>query len=213
MPVSAFFDKSACVQSCRQLPLRVDAQCLQREVRSLPGELWAHNRAPVHRETRALFLKGHPPLLRIPDDSDRPALNQCPYIRQLLYELIPGRPGKCLLAALRPQGIVYPHRDTANAYFRGSLRIHVPVFTNTRVALFNNGCFFRMREGEVWTINNLVPHAVINDHPDLARVHLIFDVFPEQAALALIASAAEAVGEHNGAMFRRLQSTARASRG
>ncbi|HEY1991672.1 MAG TPA: aspartyl/asparaginyl beta-hydroxylase domain-containing protein [Gammaproteobacteria bacterium] len=198
------FDKREHLTACRRLPDAVDAARLQSEVLGLPAELWGNVRAPVHRETQSVFLKGHAPILRLPDDPEQPALAACPYIRELLYGLLPGRPGKCLLAALRPGGIVYPHMDAANDYFVRSLRVHIPVFTNPEVRLYCNGRFFRMAAGEAWAINNLAPHAVVNDHREQARVHLIFDVFPDPAAVAKVDAAAEAPGEDDAALLARL---------
>ena len=201
------FDKREHVGACRRLPDAVDAARLQAEVRALSADLWGNVRAPVHRETQSLFLKGHAPALGLPDDPEQPVLAACPYIRGLLYGLLPGRPGKCLLAALRPGGIVYPHQDAANDYFVRSFRVHIPVFTNPQVSLYCNGRFFRMAAGEVWTLNNLATHAVVNDHPDEPRVHLIFDVFPDAAAVAKVDAAAEMPGEDDAALFARLSGT------
>ena len=198
------FDKRRHVTACRRLAQRVDAARLQAEVHALPAELWGNVRAPVHRETQSLFLKGHAPALGLADDPEQPALAKCPYIRELLYGLLPGTPGKCLLAALQPRGIVYPHMDADNDYFVRSFRVHLPVFTNPQVSLYCNGRFFHMMEGEVWTLNNLAPHAVVNDHPSEARVHLIFDVFPTPEAVAKVDAAGEARGEGDAALFERL---------
>ena len=198
------FDKRRFVTACRRLATRVDAARLQSEVGALSEELWGNVRAPVHRETQSLFLKGHAPALGLPGDPEQPALDSCPYIRELLYGVLSGTPGKCLLASLKPGGIVYPHMDAANEYFTRSFRVHVPVFTNPRVRLYCNGRFFHMAAGEVWTLNNLAPHAVVNDHPSDARVHLIFDVFPDAEAVARVTAAPEAEGEDDAALFARL---------
>lgn len=202
--MTAVFDKREHITACKRLPQRIDAVRLQAEVAGLPAELWGNVRAPVHRETRSVFLKGHAPALNIPGDPDQPVLASCPYIRELLYGLLPGRPGKCLLAALRPHGIVYPHMDAANDYFVRSYRVHVPVFTNPKVRLYCNGRFFHMAAGEAWTLNNLAPHAVVNDHPAEERVHLIFDVFPSGQAIAAVDAVAEAEGEDDALLFKRL---------
>lgn len=202
--MASSFDKRDHVAACRRLPDVVDAARLQAEAQALPAGLWGNVRAPVHRETQSVFLKGHAPALGIPDDPEQPALAACPYVRELLYGLLPGRPGKCLLAALRPRGIVYPHMDAVNGYFVGSFRVHIPVFTNPQVRLYCNGRFFHMGAGEVWTLNNLAPHAVINDHASEARVHLIFDVFPDAAAVAKVDAVPESPGEEDPASFARL---------
>lgn len=180
---------------------------MQAEVAALPREVWGNVRAPVHRETRSLFLKGHAPALGIAGDPEQPVLQACPYIRELLYGLLPGTPGKCLLAGLRPGGIVYPHMDADDDYFVGSFRVHLPVFTNAGVRLYCNGRFYRMAAGEAWTLNNLAPHAVVNDHASQERIHLIFDVFPSAQAIAEVDAVPEAEGEGDAALFGRLSGT------
>jgi hypothetical protein len=94
--------------------------------------------------------------------------------------------------------------DAANDYFVRSFRVHLPVFTNPQVRLYCNGRFFRMAAGEAWTLNNLAPHAVVNDHHSEARVHLIFDVFPAPEAVARVDAAGEAEGLEEPALFARL---------
>lgn len=202
--MDAGFDKRRYVTACRRLHQRIDTARLQGEVAALPAELWGNVRAPVHRETQSLFLKGHAPALQIEGDPEQPALALCPYIRELLYGLLPGKPGKCLLATLKPRGIVYPHRDAENEYFVRSFRVHLPVLTNPEVRLYCNGGFFRMAAGEAWTLNNLAPHAVVNDHATESRVHLIFDVFPDEEAILRVRSAEEVPGEHDAALLSRL---------
>jgi hypothetical protein len=203
------FDKREHIKTCRQLPLPVDISRLQSEVEAIPVEFWDNQRAPVHRHTRSVFLKGYPPLLGKPDDPEQPILQSCPYIRELIYGVLPGAVGKCLLASLQPGCLVYPHTDTANDYFVHSYRVHIPVFTNSLAKVFCNGQFFHMASGEIWLLNNLAPHAVINDHPDMHRVHLIFDIFPEQRAIDMADSLPEAEGDNDPEMFERLVKKAR----
>ncbi|MGH8320940.1 MAG: aspartyl/asparaginyl beta-hydroxylase domain-containing protein [Gammaproteobacteria bacterium] len=198
------FDKREHLVACRRLSMPMDVARLQHEVAHIPAEAWDNQRAPVHRETVSVFLKGSRPMLGSVDNPDQAVLQRCPYIRELIYGLLPGRPGKCLLAALRPKGIVYPHTDAATDYFVQSYRVHIPVFTNPDVAVFCNGRFFHMRMGEAWLLNNLAPHAVINDHPDISRVHLIFDVFPDIQAISMIDGISEEPGTFDTRLYARL---------
>jgi hypothetical protein len=207
------FDKREHIKTCRRLPLPVDALRLQAEVEAIPDDYWDNQRAPVHRDTRSVFLKGYPPLLGKPDDPEQPILKSCPYIQELIYGLLPGVVGKCLLASLKPGCLVYPHTDTANDYFIRSYRVHVPVLTNSLAKVFCNGRFFHMASGEVWLLNNLAPHAVINDHPEMRRVHLIFDVFPEQTAIDMVDKLPEVEGQLDQGMLERLIKKARPSAG
>ena len=197
-------DKRQYISACKRLPFTVDAQQLQAEVASLPAAVWGNSRAPVHQETVSVFLRGQAPMLGAGADVDQPLLRACPYINRLLHEVLPGRCGKCLLASLRPGGIVYPHTDAANDYFLQSFRVHVPVFTNDRVHFFSGRRSFHMAAGEAWSVNNLAPHAVLNLHPQAARVHLIFDIFPDEAAVALLARLAEESGTENTMLLEQL---------
>jgi len=197
-------DKRQYISGCKRLPFAVDAARLQAEVASLPGGVWGNSRAPVHQETQSVFLRGQAPLLGQNEDLDHPLLKQCPYINQLLHAVLPGDCGKCLLASLRPGGLVYAHTDAANDYFLQSFRVHVPVFTNEQVHFFSGQRIFHMAAGEVWSVNNLAPHAVLNLHPQAARVHLIFDVFPDRQAIELLSRLPEEPGTENDALFQRV---------
>lgn len=206
--MNQLFDKRDHLGACRQLPIQVDLVRLQNEVRALPVSVWVNNRARVHQDTKSVFLKGFPPRLGIAGDPEQPELALCPYIRELLYGVLPGTSGKCLLASLSPNSIVYPHTDTANEYFVRSFRFHIPIFTNEKVHFYCGGKFFHMREGEVWTVNNLLPHAVINDHPAESRIHLIFDVFPDTEGIGGIDRLPESPGHDDAVLFRRLENAA-----
>ncbi len=202
---AAVFDKEAMVHSCVRLPVEIDAATMAAEMAAVPAELWGATRAPVHREATALFLRGHSPLSGVPGEDDREALEYCPYTRRVLHELLGGRPRKALLAALPPGSLIYPHRDTASDYFLGSQRIHVPVATSPRVKFFCNGEFFQMLPGEAWSVNNLAPHAVINEDPEVTRVHLIVDVLPDPGSLDLLARGERGLGVADLTLFERLQ--------
>lgn len=202
--IIANFDKREHIRACRRLPSRVDIERLRTEVLSIPAEAWGHQRAPVHRHTRSVFMKGYPPVLKLPDDPEQPILGSCPYIRELIYGLLAGQVGKCLIASLEPMAMVYPHTDTANDYFIRSFRIHVPIVTNPKAKVFCNGRFFHMAAGEAWLLNNLAPHAVINDDPQYGRIHLIFDVFPDQRSIELVDELPEADGELRPDLLERM---------
>ena len=53
-------------------------------------------------------------------------------------------------------------------------RHHIPVITNTGVIFTVGGEEKHMKQGEIWEINNQLPHAVVN-HGNKDRVHLIAD--------------------------------------
>jgi hypothetical protein len=207
------FDKREHLTGCKRLLAEIDAYTLRAEVAGIPADAWDNQRAPVHRHTRSVFLKGYPPALQMPDDPEQPVLENCPYIRTLIYGLLPGTVGKCLLASLQPGHLVYPHTDSANAYFIGSFRVHIPVVTSPQALVFCNGEFFHMACGEAWLLNNLAPHAVINDHATLSRIHLIFDVFPAAESVAMVDRLPETRGRSEPDILSRLVAVSRADAG
>jgi len=208
------WDKHQIVGSCLRLPLRFDCARLRREIESIPAQLWGERRSDVHSQEDALFVKGYPPIQRKPDD-DRPVLESLPYIRRVIYEGLTGTPAKCLIARIKPMARVLMHRDGFVAdpskddcyfydYFRSTFRVHIPVVTNDKVLLFCHNAFFHMPAGEVWTVNNLSDHAVINDHPTEARTHIIVDIRPDEATFELMRRSERMKGWMDHAALQRL---------
>ena len=198
------WDKHKIVGSCLRLPLKVDSHQLRSEINSIPEELWGERRASVHNHVDAIFVKGYPPLQRKPDD-DRPILSSLPYLRHIIYELLSGIPGKCVIAKMKPMGRVLMHRDGHvddplkddcyfYDYFRNTFRIHIPVETNDKVSFFCHDAFFHIPAGEVWTVNNLSDHAVINDHPTEYRTHIIVDIHPSNETFNLMQRSERVIG-------------------
>jgi hypothetical protein len=190
------WDKHKIVGSCLRLPMQVDSDQLRSEIDSIRPELWGERRDDVHTQVDALFVKGYPPVQRKPDE-DRPILESLPYLRHIIYEKLTGTPGKCVIAKMKPMALVLMHRDGYMAnpavgdryfhdYFSSTFRIHIPVVTNDKVLFFCHNAFFHMPAGEVWTVNNLSDHAVINDHPTEYRTHIIVDIHPNAATFELM---------------------------
>jgi hypothetical protein len=162
----------------------------------------------------AVFVKGYPPIQRKPDE-DRPVLESLPYLRHIIYELLTGTPGKCVVAKMKPTARVLMHRDGYMAepskgdtyfydYFSSTFRIHIPVVTNNKVLFFCHNAFFHMPAGEVWTVNNLSDHAVINDHPTEPRTHIIVDIHPDAATFELMKRSERMKGWMDRAALERL---------
>ena len=180
-------DKHGLVGGCVRLPVSVDAARLKSEVDALPSELWGTRggRVGVHSAAEALFLRGHAPAEGDKPIEDRPALEELPYIRSILGEIVPAQPLRALLARL-PAGASIPVHVDHGDYFTRSLRIHVAVETNDRVWMLADGRAYQMKAGEVWSINNLAEHGVANAHPSLSRTHLIADFLPSAELVALV---------------------------
>ncbi len=196
IPSQAPVAKGTLIGGCRRLPLQVDANRLLMEVSSLPSELWGSQggRVGVHSSAEAIFLRGHAPAEGELAVEDRPALTHLPYVRHLIFALIPATPMRCLLAKLGPGASISPHIDQA-PYFGKTLRLHIPILTNPQALMYCAGHVYRMAAGEVWALNNSAVHAVWNRHPELHRTHVICDFLPSPGLMALLARADKDLGE------------------
>lgn len=180
-------DKHGLVGGCVRLPIAVDAEHLMTEVNALPSDLWGTRggRVGVHSAAEALFLRGYAPAEGDKPIEDRPALAHLPYIRSILGGIVPAQPLRALLARL-PAGANIPVHVDHGDYFTKSFRIHVPIETNDKVWMLAGGRAYQMKPGEVWSINNLGEHGVVNAHPSLSRTHLIADFLPSGDLIALV---------------------------
>jgi hypothetical protein len=196
LPGRPLLDKNALVGGCVRLRLASDAAQLHTEVEALPAEHWGTRagRVGVHRAAEAIFLRGFAPAEGERPIEDRPALASLPYARQLIHELLPGVPMRCLLAKLPAGAVIAPHVDRA-PYFHQTLRLHLPVITHEHAHMFCAGRFYPMRAGEVWALNNVAVHAVWNADASRARTHLICDFVPDERLLALLRDGERELGE------------------
>lgn len=87
---------------------------------------------------------------------------------------------RCLLVRLAAGGVIEPHIDAGDSLSRVH-RIHVPIVTNDRVFFVVGEEVRRMREGEIWEINNKRRHSVQNLGPT-GRVNLVCDWAPAEPA-------------------------------
>ena len=101
--------------------------------------------------------------------------------------------------------MVKQHTDNG-AYFRTTVRLHMPVVSTPRARMFCDGCFYHMKPGEVWALNNIGLRAVLNDHPTDARTHLICDFRPAPELRELISNGQGELGFEDPASLARLQS-------
>lgn len=196
LPGHPLLDKQALVGGCLRLPLRVEATRLQTEIAALPPSMWGTRggRVGVHSAAEALFLRGYAPAEGQKPIEDRPPLQLLPYVREIIEQLIPAPPLRCLLARLPALAVIPPHIDRA-PYFSKSLRIHVPVETHEQSFMLCAGQGYLMRVGEVWALNNCTEHAVWNAHPTLSRTHIICDFLATPELLALLAQGERNLGQ------------------
>lgn len=101
------------------------------------------------------------------------ALEQCPYIKQIMASLgiVVGR---SRLMRLAPGKGVPQHSDTDYTW-RDRVRIHIPVITHPSIRFSSCGNIdVHMQAGEAWIFDNWREHAVYNDS-DVQRIHLVID--------------------------------------
>lgn len=188
-----------------RLPLTYDAQRLAAEVAALAEEEWGVNGrvAPAFANTQAVFLKGFAAASGNASVEDREILSELPYVRELIYSLVPAEPQNCVLSYLPPGVDVGLHVDQGE-YFQNTLRVHFPVTTNELVTMYFGACF-QLQPGEVWLLNNCAVHGVENAHPSKGRIHLICDYLPSPALLDMARSAPVSQGETSGDLPDKLR--------
>lgn len=206
------WDNNQQVGTCKRLPVPLDVDRLLADferVREKAPEAEKWTRGPVHRDAETIFLRGQAPLVGETVDEDHPVLNEAPYLRELVHETFPGRPGKALIAILKPGGLIPPHTDLAHQYFQDTVRIHLPLVTSEKVKFLSGDRFYHWRVGEAWALNNLQRHAVVNGDPTLARCHLIVDVYPNEAMAELLKAGDRPDGEENDDLIVELMNRMR----
>jgi hypothetical protein len=195
LPGQPVIDKAALVGGCLRLPLQLDAQRLAAEVAALPGSVWGTTggRVGVHQAAEALFLRGYAPAQGALPIEDREPLALLPYAREIIQELIPAAPQRCLIARLPGGASIAPHIDLA-PYFSKTLRLHFPIESHDLVWMIAGTLSYQMKPGEVWALNNSALHAVWNENPQRSRTHMICDFLPTPALLQMLAAGERDLG-------------------
>ncbi len=208
-----YLDKDKLIGNCKKLTLKpIDIKKIITEIDTITGDQWnTQFRSKIHQDTQSIFLRGHPPIDNIPEDSDRNILSQLPYIKHFIHHELPGVPRKCLIAKLLPQGVIKLHEDGSKQrnpksgliydYFKSTIRLHIPIVSNENVAFYIKNQFYNMPVGEAWAINNLSTHGVINNNTDLVRIHIIVDIIPNLSQQQFIQSCEEPTGWFNQAAY------------
>jgi hypothetical protein len=204
LPNCEVLDKQRFIGGCARLPLTVNAARLSAEVAALPNEIWGTTggRVGVHKQAEAVFLRGYAPAEGPRPIEDRPALQYLPYAREIIEQLIPAPPMRCLLARLPAGGVVAPHIDQA-PYFAKTIRIHVPVSSHDQAWMVAGQFVYLMKPGEVWALNNSSTHAVWNAHPTLSRTHMICDFTMTPALETLLMQSERDLGRADQNVLRR----------
>ncbi len=82
-----------------------------------------------------------------------------------------------------PSGKQIPRHPDSGSSFCVSHRVHLAILTDPAVTFIVNDVEKAMRPGELWEINNLRPHEVMNGS-QIDRIHLIGDWYnPDEGPL------------------------------
>jgi hypothetical protein len=177
-----------------KLPIRFDAELLEREVRALPNSVWVPHPTGYkgNEAVRLVTVAGQPR-----DDFEGPMrptenLARLPYIQQVMAEL-GGVWSRSRLMGLGPGGEVPLHIDV-HYHWRTHLRIHIPVITNPKVLFTCGDETVHMAAGECWLFDSFRDHRVENGGTE-RRVHLVLDTVMTDPIRALIDSAERGAGD------------------
>jgi len=197
------------LDACVRLPMRVDAARLAAEIHRLPQEVWSRaERGPVvFAAVESFFAVGYPRGSKSTAADDRPALAHLPYLREILHEILPS-PMRALVARQSAQGLIPIHTDDRR-YFRRTVRLSIQVEADGPQRLYCDGLWYDLGPGEVWALNNLVPHGVKNTS-GRGRINVIADFLPSSELVELILNGDHGLGVRGEAARLELEAISRA---
>ena len=141
----------------------------------------------VHKQTKSivmLFASETWPQVTLTREKgwDRLAAVANPIMAEIIERFYP--PGGTIIRAVAAKlvagGSITPHIDSLESFAHGH-RIHIPVATNKFVRFMIDGRPYRLEVGNVYEVNNLRTHSVMNAGKE-DRIHFIFDYVPADVA-------------------------------
>jgi orotate phosphoribosyltransferase len=174
-----------------------DIEALRQEILAQP-EMWKmstirQDTIAVQRETESIFLrgakrtkKGPLPLEDTHDSVRTPHAQHYPLTLRWLEAFARehhGEESRALLAKLKPRSQVYRHFDRGE-YYRVRDRYHLVISSPSGSSMVCGDEEVVMRQGELWWFDNKKPHESFN-HSDEDRIHLIFDLLPNEGQSTL----------------------------
>lgn len=198
------------ISGCVRLPLRIDAARIAAELDRLPESAWGlAGRDPVVlASVDSFFAIGYPRGPRPQPADDRAVLDELPALRAALRDLVPATPTRAIVARMRPRSVIPIHTDTRR-FFAHTVRLSFQVSSAGAQPLFCDGRHYRLAPGEVWAVDNLLPHGVHNAS-DAARVNVVADYAPSPALVALLASGDRGLGAEDAGATATLAAMSRA---
>ena len=170
----------------------VDTRILRETILAQEDLAWEEERLrqedyDVHKQTKSivmLFASLTWPKVTITREAgwDRLADVANPIMNEIIERFYP--PGgtiiRAVAAKLAAGGNIASHFDSLESFKYGH-RIHIPIATNSRVRFSIEGRPYRFEVGNVYEINNIMVHSVINSGKE-DRIHFIFDYVPTDVA-------------------------------
>jgi hypothetical protein len=195
------------LRGCVRLPLAFDVCGLRRELEALPAATWSGaGRDPlILSSVQSFFAIGRPRGRAAKASAEPFGLAALPVLHRLLTQHLPGLPSRAIVARQRSGGLIPLHRDTPR-HFRGTVRLSIQVDADGRQPFYCEGLRYDLGVGEVWAIDNLQPHGILNVGR-WSRITVIVDLPPSPAleALLLAGEAGEGQKDPSGhAQLRQL---------
>ena len=163
----------------------IDVSRIQNKLGRLPQEAWLNSgreeRYAAHRNTQALRLI-YDEDFRHNNPTYHPRYGQFEDELRSLVDRISNYYGgdgfvvRLIFASLLGHQEILLHRDKHYSLINCH-RVHIPIVTNELITFTVGGEEKKLREGELWEIDNSTFHAVTNDG-DEDRIHLIIDWVP-----------------------------------
>ncbi len=192
------------LEGCVRLPLRVAWERIGGELSRLPESTWSRkDRNPfTNADVLSFYAVGHRRGPVVHHTDDLPPLSELPSLREVVREELPGATRRVIVASLRAGGLIPRHRDAAE-FFRDTIRLSICIAADEDARTLCGGRWYRMRPGEVWALDNLSPHGVLNDGRE-ARIHVVVDKEPDDSLLDLLRGGDRELGVVDAAAERRL---------
>lgn len=182
-------------RGCLRLPMTVDASGILAELAAISPDAWGlAGRDPlVLADVASFFAIGHPRGARPMPSECSAVLEQLPLLRRLLRQQLPGEPRRAIVARQAAGGLIPLHRDTPRN-FRGTVRLSIQLDADGPQAFFCDGLSYVLAPGEVWAIDNLRTHGILNAGRR-PRLSVIVDLWPSSELELLLAAGEAGLGQ------------------
>ena len=188
----------------RRLTGAFDPAPLLAEIDALPADAWIGSQWKWHLGTRFCILRGGPagaaPGERLTGGGgvDAPVLTRLPATHALLEAAFPVPAALAWIGASPPGARICVHVDNT-AHWDEHHRVHLPLRTQGDAKLCVAGRWLHLTPGQMWALNNSLPHAAANDGP--LRLHLMVDLPDVPSVRAWIAAGVDVEGAPDAGLW------------